>query len=58
MFLDAFVLRTMLVPSLMHMFGKRNWYLPKWLDRITPQVSFEPPDEPIAEEDSVLVGNG
>ncbi|HZV25719.1 MAG TPA: MMPL family transporter [Acidothermaceae bacterium] len=57
-FLDAFLLRTILVPSLMHVLGDRNWYLPKWIDRITPKVSFEPPDEPIAEEDSVLVGNG
>jgi RND superfamily putative drug exporter len=56
-FLDAFLLRTILVPSLMHVLGDRNWYLPKWLDRITPKVSFEPPEEPIAEEDSVLVGN-
>ena len=55
-FLDAFLLRTILVPSLMHVLGDRNWYLPKWLDRITPKVSFEPPDEPITEEDSVLVG--
>ena len=30
-FLDAFVLRTMLVPALMHLFGKRNWYFPRWL---------------------------
>ena len=56
-FLDAFLLRTILVPSLMHVLGDRNWYLPKWLDRLTPKVSFEPPDEPIAEQDSVLVGN-
>jgi RND superfamily putative drug exporter len=56
-FLDAFLLRTILVPSLMHVLGDRNWYLPKWLDRITPKVSFEPPDQPIEEEDSVLVGN-
>src|SRR5262249_14321863 len=44
-FLDAFILRTMLVPSLMHMFGTANWYFPKWLNRITPRVSVEPPDE-------------
>jgi RND superfamily putative drug exporter len=56
-FLDAFLLRTILVPSLMHVLGDRNWYLPKWLERITPKVSFEPPDQPIEEEDSVLVGN-
>ena len=44
-FIDAFILRTMLVPSLMHLVGKANWYFPKWLDQITPQVSVEPADE-------------
>jgi putative drug exporter of the RND superfamily len=44
-FLDGFVLRTVLVPSLMHLFGKANWYFPKWLDRITPRLSVEPPEE-------------
>jgi RND superfamily putative drug exporter len=29
----------------MHLFGKANWYFPKWLDRITPQVSVEPADD-------------
>jgi RND superfamily putative drug exporter len=56
-FLDAFLLRTILVPSLMHVIGDRNWYLPKWLDRYTPRVSFEPPDEVAPEHDRVLVGN-
>ena len=44
-FIDAFILRTVLVPALMHLFGKANWYFPKWLDRITPRVSVEPADE-------------
>jgi RND superfamily putative drug exporter len=44
-FLDAFILRTLLVPSLMHVIGKLNWFFPKGLDRITPRVSVEPPDE-------------
>jgi RND superfamily putative drug exporter len=57
-FLDAFVLRTVLVPALMHLIGDRNWYLPAWLDRITPQVSFEPADEVEADDDPVLVSNG
>jgi putative drug exporter of the RND superfamily len=43
-FLDAFVLRTMLVPALMHLFGKRNWFFPRWLDRVAPRVSVEPPE--------------
>jgi RND superfamily putative drug exporter len=40
-FLDAFVVRTILVPSLMHLIGSANWFFPKWLDGITPQVSIE-----------------
>jgi len=44
-FIDAFVLRTILVPSLMHMFGRANWAFPRWLDRITPHVSVEPADD-------------
>ena len=44
-FLDAFILRTMLVPSLMHLFGNANWYLPKWIARVVPRLSIEPPDE-------------
>jgi RND superfamily putative drug exporter len=44
-FIDAFVLRTVLVPALMHLLGRSNWYYPAWLDRITPQVSVEPEDD-------------
>ena len=39
--LDAFVLRMLLVPSIMQMFGKANWWLPSWLDRILPHLSVE-----------------
>nr|WP_246405954.1 MMPL family transporter [Modestobacter versicolor] len=41
--LDAFVVRTVLVPALMHRFGQANWYLPSWLDRVLPHVSIEAP---------------
>ena len=50
-FLDAFILRTMLVPALMHIFGKANWYFPRWLDRITPRLSVEPPPDAVEEHD-------
>jgi putative drug exporter of the RND superfamily len=39
--IDAFVVRTVLVPSLMHLFGRRNWWLPAWLDRFLPTVEIE-----------------
>ncbi|GAA4899431.1 MMPL family transporter [Streptomyces coeruleoprunus] len=42
--LDAFVLRTLLVPALMHMLGGANWWLPRSLDRILPRISIEPPE--------------
>ncbi|WP_129294047.1 MMPL family transporter [Streptomyces lydicus] len=44
--LDAFVLRTLLVPALMHLLGGANWWLPSWLDRRLPRISIEPPPEP------------
>ncbi|MGW7384068.1 MMPL family transporter [Streptomyces sp. NPDC054794] len=42
--LDAFVLRTLLVPALMHLLGGANWWLPGWLDRRMPRISIEPPE--------------
>ncbi|MFI7011420.1 MMPL family transporter [Streptomyces sp. NPDC050145] len=41
---DAFILRTLLVPALMHLLGGANWWLPRWLDRILPRLSIEPPE--------------
>jgi RND superfamily putative drug exporter len=45
-FLDAFVLRTVLVPSLMHLFGRANWWLPRPVDRRMPHLSVEPVADP------------
>jgi RND superfamily putative drug exporter len=39
--LDATVVRCLLVPALMILMGKINWYMPGWLDRIVPHVSIE-----------------
>ena len=41
--LDAFILRTVLVPAAMHLFGNANWWLPRWLDRRLPHLAIEPP---------------
>jgi RND superfamily putative drug exporter len=40
-FLDAFILRTVLVPAIMHLVGDRNWWLPRRLDRALPRVAVE-----------------
>ena len=39
---DAFVLRTVLVPAAMHLFGRANWWLPRWLDRRLPRLAVDP----------------
>jgi len=49
-FLDAFVLRTVLVPALMHMFGRANWWLPRRVDRWLPHLSAEPAEDEIRDE--------
>jgi RND superfamily putative drug exporter len=42
--IDAFIVRTVIVPALMHLFGRANWWLPGWLDRILPQLNVEGAD--------------
>jgi RND superfamily putative drug exporter len=39
--LDATVVRLMLVPATMELLGDRNWWLPRWLNRILPQLDLE-----------------
>ncbi len=48
--IDAFVVRLVLVPSLMSMFGKGNWWLPGWLERILPTVKVEPGEDEVADD--------
>lgn len=40
-FLDATLVRMLLVPATMELLGERNWWLPKWLDRILPTLNVE-----------------
>ena len=56
--LDAFLLRTLLVPALMHLSGRANWWLPGWLDRILPHLSIEPATQPPAPPRPVLAPAG
>lgn len=45
--IDAVVIRMCIVPSVMLLFGKANWWFPEWLDRILPHVMVDPelPDD-------------
>ena len=40
-FFDAFVVRMAIVPAVLALLGKRAWWLPKWLNRILPNVDVE-----------------
>ena len=40
-FFDAFVVRMVIIPSVMALLGDKAWWLPKWLDRILPNVDIE-----------------
>jgi len=40
-FLDATIVRMLLVPATMELLGDANWWLPKWLDRALPHVAVE-----------------
>ena len=44
-FLDATVVRMVMVPATMELLGDRNWWLPKWLGRILPTIHVEAGDE-------------
>jgi RND superfamily putative drug exporter len=39
-FLDAMLVRLILIPTLLRVFGRHAWALPRWLDRILPDVRF------------------
>jgi RND superfamily putative drug exporter len=54
---DATLVRLVLVPATMELLGDRNWWMPKWLDRILPRVHVEGHQQPLPEVEaqSVLV---
>ncbi|MFR9754031.1 MMPL family transporter [Nocardia sp. 004] len=39
--LDAFIVRMVLMPALLVLMGKWSWWIPKWLDRILPEIDIE-----------------
>ena len=45
-FIDATVVRMLLVPATMELLGAKNWWLPAWLDRLLPHLNIEGGHEP------------
>jgi putative drug exporter of the RND superfamily len=46
--LDAFVIRTLLLPALLGLLGPRTWWFPRWLAQRVPVIAVEP-KTPLAE---------
>jgi RND superfamily putative drug exporter len=40
-FLDATIVRMVLVPGVMQLLGKYNWWIPDWLERLLPRLDVE-----------------
>ncbi len=51
-FVDATVVRLLLVPATMELMGEWNWWLPRWLERIVPRISLEEGDSPASPGES------
>jgi RND superfamily putative drug exporter len=56
---DALIIRSLLVPAIMHRIGPANWAMPTWLDRVVPNLSIESGDGPahITEPDAPAAGD-
>ena len=55
---DAFIVRLTLVPAVMHLLNHAAWYIPKWLDKILPRITIEPPPDVEAAADAAQRGRG
>jgi RND superfamily putative drug exporter len=42
---DALIVRMTLVPAFLTMLGEKSWYIPRWLDRVLPKLTIEPPHD-------------
>ena len=42
---DALIVRMTLVPSFLTLMGEKSWYIPRWLDRLLPNITIEPPHD-------------
>jgi len=46
-FLDAIVIRSILMPAVLELFGRRTWSFPNWADRRLPRLAIEPATQPV-----------
>jgi putative drug exporter of the RND superfamily len=43
-FIDAFIIRLLLLPAVMHLAGPAMWWMPAWLEQRLPHLHIERPD--------------
>jgi RND superfamily putative drug exporter len=56
-FVDATIVRMVLVPSTMELLGNANWWIPKWLERVLPRISVEAPATDLDREPATVAGS-
>jgi RND superfamily putative drug exporter len=54
--LDASLVRMLLVPATMELLGTRNWWLPRWLDRLLPDLNVEGSEPPPLPPSNLIEG--
>ena len=42
---DALIVKMTLVPAFLTLMGEKSWYMPRWLDKILPNITIEPPHD-------------
>jgi len=45
--IDATIVRLLLVPAVVYLFGTASWWIPRWLDRLLPRIDVEGDHEPV-----------
>jgi RND superfamily putative drug exporter len=48
-FLDALVVRLLLLPAVLELLGRATWVMPRWLDRVLPRIAIEAEDHDAAQ---------
>jgi RND superfamily putative drug exporter len=44
-FLDAIVIRSILLPAVLQLLGPATWHIPSWIDRLLPRLAIDPPEQ-------------
>ena len=57
-FLDAIVIRSVLLPAVLHLFGRATWAFPAWADRHLPRLAIEPPTNARPKQESTSLPTG